>query len=129
MGAWAALGSAPPAAPAPEGAASDALSTAKSAERGAPHARVGRERAPGRCPPASPAEVALDALLSRLGATRVARRLEGTQGLVLIDVVVPAARYRELLEGLGRSAGGPPSTSPRRFRSQVRVEVAVTVEP
>jgi hypothetical protein len=123
------LGSAPPtAAPARERAASDTLSTAKSRSA----ARLMRASdASGRLtvPARDPAEVALDALLSRLGGTRVARRLEGSPGLVLIDVVVPVARYRELVEGLGKIGRWTTEHEPKTLPPQVRVEVAVTVEP
>lgn len=122
------LGSAPLAAPAHEGAASDTLSTAKSRSA----ARLMRASdASGRLtvPARDPAEVALDALLSRLGGMRVARRLEGNQGLVLIDVVVPVARYRELVEGLGKIGRWTTEHEPKTLPPQVRVEVAVTVEP
>ena len=80
-------------------------------------------------PARDPAEVALDALLSRLGATRVARRLEGRQGLVLVDVVVAAARYHELIEGLGQIGRWTTEHEPKTLRLEVRLEVAVTVEP
>jgi hypothetical protein len=80
-------------------------------------------------PARDPAEVALDALLTRLGAMRVARRLEGNQGLVLIDVVVPVARYRELLEGLGKIGRWTMEHESKTLPPQVRLEVAVTVEP
>ncbi len=122
------LGSTAPAAPAHEGAASDTLSTAKSRSA----ARLMRASdASGRLtvPARDPAEAALDALLGRLGATRVARRLEGNQGLVFIDVVVPVARYRELVEGLGKIGRWTTEHEVKTLPPQVRVEVAVTVEP
>ena len=75
-----------------------------------------------------PAEIALDALLGRLGGTRVARRLEGPQKLILVDVIVTAARYPELLEGLGKIGRWTIEHEPKTLPSQVRVEVAVTVE-
>jgi hypothetical protein len=80
-------------------------------------------------PARDPAEAALDALLGRLGATRVARRLEGNQGLLLIDVVVPVARYRELVDGLGKIGRWTTEHEVKTLPPQVRVEVAVTVEP
>ena len=123
-----ALGSAPPAAPAREGAASDTLSTAKSRSA----ARLMRASdASGRLtvPARDPAEAALDALLTRLGGTRVARRLEGNAGLILIDVVIPAARYSELVEGLGQIGRWTTEHEPKTLPPRVRVEVAVTVEP
>jgi anti-sigma factor RsiW len=122
------VGSAATAPPAPEGAASDTLSTAKSRSA----ARLMRASdASGRLtvPARDPAEAALDALLGRLGATRVARRLEGTQGLLLIDVVVPVARYRELVDGLGKIGRWTTEHEVKTLPPQVRVEVAVTVEP
>ena len=76
-----------------------------------------------------PAEAAIDALLQRLGATRVARRLEGEQRLVVIDVLVPGARYPELVEGLGRIGRWVMDHEPRALPAEVRVEVALTVEP
>jgi hypothetical protein len=81
-------------------------------------------------PAREPAEAALDALLRRLGATPVARRLEGPhQTLVLIDVVVPRARYRELVEGLGGIGRWTPEHELELLPAEVRVEVALTVEP
>jgi putative zinc finger protein len=76
-----------------------------------------------------PAEIALDALLGRLGGTRVARRLEGPQGLILVDVIIPAARYPELLEGLGKIGRWTTEHEPKTLPPQVRVEVALSVEP
>ena len=76
-----------------------------------------------------PAETAIDALLERLGATRVARRLEGEQRLVVIDVLVPGARYPELVEGLGRIGRWVTDHEPRALPAEVRVEVALTAEP
>ncbi len=122
------VGSAATAPPAHESAASDTLSTAKSRSA----ARLMRASdASGRLtvPARDPAEAALDALLGRLGATRVARRLEGNQGLVLIDVVVPVARYHELIEGLGKIGRWTTEHEIKTLPPQVRVEVAVTVEP
>jgi hypothetical protein len=76
-----------------------------------------------------PAESAIDALLRRLDATRVARRLEGEQGRVVIDVLVPGARYAELVEGLGRIGRWVTDHEPRALPAEMRVEVALTVEP
>jgi hypothetical protein len=75
-----------------------------------------------------PAEIAIDALLTRLGGTRVARRLEGPQGLILVDVIISAARYPELLEGLGKIGRWTTEHEPKTLPAQVRVEVAVGVE-
>jgi hypothetical protein len=122
------VGSAPSPAPAPEGAAGDTLSAAKPRTA----ARLMRASdASGRLvvPAREPAEVALDALLTRLGATRVARWLDHPQGPVLIDVVVPAARYGELLEGLGHIGRWTTEHEPKTLPARVRVEVAVTVAP
>jgi hypothetical protein len=118
------------AAPAPPvgSEADDLRSTAKS--RAA--ARLTRAvDASGRLavPALEPAEAALDALLHRLGATRAARRLEGVERMVLIDVVVPGARYRELLEGLGRIGRWVTEYEVTTLPPQVRVEVALIVEP
>jgi hypothetical protein len=77
---------------------------------------------------AEPAEIALDALLGRLGGTRVARRTEGPAGPILVDVIVPAARYPELLEGLGRIGRWTTEHEPTTLPAQVRVEVAVSAE-
>jgi hypothetical protein len=112
-------------APAPEGA-SDALSTAKSGAR-----LMRAVDASGRLtvPAREPAERALDALLGRLGATRVGRLLEGDRGMVVIDVLVPSARYRELIEGLGGIGRWVTDLEPGALPAQVRVEVALTVEP
>jgi hypothetical protein len=80
-------------------------------------------------PAREPAETALDALLGRLGARRVERRLEGDRGMVVIDVLVPGPRYRELIEGLGSIGRWVTEHEPRTLPPQVRVEVALTVEP
>ncbi len=76
-----------------------------------------------------PAESAIDALLRRLDATRVARRLEGEQRRVVIDVLVPGARYAELVEGLGRIGRWVTDHEPRALPAEMRVEVTLTVEP
>jgi anti-sigma factor RsiW len=76
-----------------------------------------------------PAESAIDALLRRLDATRVARRLEGEERRVVIDVLVPGARYAELVEGLGRIGRWVTDHEPRALPAEMRVEVALTVEP
>jgi hypothetical protein len=117
-------------APAPPAGseADDLRSTAKSSAA----ARLTRAvDASGRLavPAREPAEMALDALLRRLGATPAARRFEGTQGMLLIDVVVPGARYRELLEGLGRIGRWVTEYEVTTLPAQVRVEVALIVEP
>jgi hypothetical protein len=120
------VASAPSAAPAPEGALGGARSTAKSRTA----ARLMRAvDASGRLtvPAREPAEAALDALLRRLGGTRAARRVEGP--LVLIDVVVPGARYRELVEGLGRIGRWATDYESPSLPAEARVEVAVAVEP
>ena len=49
--------------------------------------------------------------------------------MVLIDVVVPGARYRELLEGLGRIGRWVTEYEAGALPAQVRVEVALIVEP
>jgi hypothetical protein len=119
-------GAAPGEAPAPERAA-EPFSAAKS--RAA--ARLMRAvDASGRLVVSAPepAEIALDALLGRLGGTRVARRLEGPEGLILVDVIISAARYPELPEGLGKICRWPTDHEPKTLPSQVRVEVAVSVE-
>ncbi len=119
-------GAAPGEAPAPERAA-EPFSAAKS--RAA--ARLMRAvDASGRLVVSAPepAEIALDALLGRLGGTRVARRLEGPEGLILVDVIISAARYPELVEGLGKIGRWTTEHEPKTLPSQVRVEVAVSVE-
>jgi hypothetical protein len=122
------LGSAPPAAPGRESAAGDTAATAKSRSA----ARLMRASdASGRLtvPARDPAEAELDALLRRLGGARVARRLEGAPGLLLIDVVVPAARYRELVEGLGKIGRWTPEYESTTLPPEVRVEIAVSAAP
>ena len=78
---------------------------------------------------AEPAEIALDALLSRLGATRVARRIERTPGPILVDVNVPAARYHDLLEGLAHIGRWTIEHEPKTLPLQIRLEVAIFIEP
>ncbi len=81
-------------------------------------------------PRAEPAEIALDALLSRLGATRVARRVEQTPGPILVDVNVPVARYHDLLEGLGHIGRWTIEHESKTLPLlEIRLEVAITVEP
>jgi hypothetical protein len=80
-------------------------------------------------PARAPAERALDALLGRLGAARVGRLLEGDRGMIVIDVLVPGARYAEFIEGLGQIGRWVTEYEVATFPSQVRVEVALTVEP
>jgi anti-sigma factor RsiW len=118
----------PSSPPAPEGAVRDTLATPKSRVA----ARLTRAvDASGRLtvPAREPAEAALDALLGELGATRVARRVEGPQALVLIDVVVPVGRYRELIEGLGRIGRWVTDYEAPTLPAQVRVELGLTAEP
>ena len=122
------LGSAPPAAPGRESAAGDPAAPAKSRSA----ARLMRASdASGRLtvPARDPAEAELAALLRRLGGARVARRLEGNPGLLLIDVVVPAARYRELVEGLGKIGRWTPEHESTTLPPEVRVEIAVSAAP
>jgi hypothetical protein len=109
-------------------------------ERGAEPFSVGKPRAAAKLmraadasgrlvvPATEPAEVALDALLNRLGGIRVARRLEGPQGLILVDVIVAAARYAELVEGLGKIGRWTAEHEPKTLPAQVRVEVALSAE-
>ncbi len=85
----------------------------------------GRLTVPARVP----AEQALDALLGRLGGARVGRLLEGDRGLIVFDVLVPGARYPELIEGLGRIGRWITEYESATLPAQVRVEVALTVEP
>jgi hypothetical protein len=80
-------------------------------------------------PARAPAERALDALLGRLGGARVGRLLEGDRGMIVIDVLVPGARYRELIEGLGQIGRWVTEYESGTLPAQVRVEVALTVEP
>ncbi len=119
-------GSAAPAAPAERGAEPFSMGKSRAAAK-----LMRASDASGRLAVSAPeaAEIALDALLSRLGGTRVARRLEGPHGLILVDVIVSAARYPELLEGLGKIGRWTTEHEPKALPPQVRVEVAVTVEP
>jgi hypothetical protein len=122
-----ASGAAPSETPAPEGAPQPFSTTSKS--RAA--AKLMRAvDASGRLvvPASEPAEIALDALLGRLGGTRVARRLEAPQGPILVDVIIPAARYPELLEGLGKIGRWTTEHEPKTLPAQVRVEVVVSAE-
>jgi hypothetical protein len=80
-------------------------------------------------PAREPAEAALDTLLGRVGGRRVERRLEGDRGLVVIDVLVSGARYRELIAGLGEIGRWVTDQEPGALPPQLRVEVAMTVEP
>jgi anti-sigma factor RsiW len=118
-----------PAAPPPEAAAGDAAAQ-KSRSAVARLMRVADASGRLVVPAAEPAEVALDALLSRLGATRVARRVERTPGPILIDINVPVARYHELLEGLGRIGRWTVEYEVKTLPPlAVRLEVAISVEP
>ena len=67
--------------------------------------------------------------LARLGAARVGRLLEGDRGMIVIDVLVPGPRYRELIEGLGQIGRWVTEYESGTLPAQVRVEVALTVEP
>ena len=81
-------------------------------------------------PAAEPAEIALDALLSRLGATRVARRVEHPPGPILVDVNIPVARYRDLLEGLGHIGRWTLEHEAKALPPlAIRLQVAIFVEP
>jgi hypothetical protein len=80
-------------------------------------------------PARAPAEQALDALLARLGGARVGRLTEGDRGLIIIDVVVPGSRYRELIEGLGQIGRWVTEYESGTLPARVRVEVALTIEP
>jgi hypothetical protein len=79
-------------------------------------------------PARGPAEAALDALLRQLGGRQVRRRVEGAPPLVLIDVVVPGTRYRELLDGLGRIGQWVTDYEAPVLPDPVRVEVAVAAD-
>jgi hypothetical protein len=117
-----------PAAPSSSGAAAETPPPAKSRMA----ARLTRAvDASGRLtvPARVPAEQALDALLARLGAARVGRLLEGDRGMIVIDVLVPGPRYRELIEGLGQIGRWVTEYESGTLPAQVRVEVALTVEP
>jgi hypothetical protein len=120
--------SAPPVTSTVEGAPSEALSAAKSRVA----ARLLRAvDASGRLavPAREPAEAALDALLGRLGATRVTGRLASDPSMMIIEVLVPSARYRELVEGLGRIGRWVTDHEPGILPAQVWLELALTVEP
>jgi hypothetical protein len=80
-------------------------------------------------PARAPAEQALDSLLGRLGGARVGRLLEGDRGIIVIDVLVPGERYPELIEGLGRIGRWVTEYEVAPLPTQVRLEIALTVEP
>jgi hypothetical protein len=75
------------------------------------------------------AEAALDGLLARLGGVRAARRVERPAGPVLIDVLIPASRYPELVAGLARIGRWTPEHEIGSLPAEVRVEVAIFTEP
>lgn len=75
------------------------------------------------------AETALDGLVARLGGVRVARRLEGGAGPLLVELLIPVARYPELAAGLARIGQWTPEHEVGTLPPQVRVEVAITTEP
>jgi hypothetical protein len=117
-----------PPAPSVERAPGEALGAAKARTA----ARLTRSvDASGRLtvPARAPAERALDSLLGRLGGARVGSLLEGDRGLIVIDVVVPAVRYREFVEGLGRIGPWVTEYESGTLPDPVHVEVALTVEP
>jgi len=124
-----ALGAAPPAAPPHESAGGSAAAAQKS--RTAAARLIRPADASGRLVVSAtePAEIALDALLGRLGATRVARRVEQTPGPVLVDVNIPAARYHDLLDGLGKIGRWTTERESKTLPLEIRLEVAITVEP
>jgi hypothetical protein len=49
--------------------------------------------------------------------------------MIVIDVLVPGARYRELIEGLARIGRWVTEYESPTLPGQVRVEVALTIEP
>jgi len=120
---------APPAAPPHENAAGAVTAAEKSKAAAARLMRAADASGRLVVPATEPAEIALDALLSRLGATRVARRADSTPGPILIDVNVPTARYHELLEGLGRIGRWTTDYESKTLPLEIRLEVAITVEP
>jgi hypothetical protein len=135
---------APPAGGAPR---SEALPQAKARGSGAPGPVPGE--APAASAPAAPApreaarltravdasgrlvvaeraraERAVDALLPRVEAIRVARWVEG-DGPLLLDVVVPRARYRELAAGLAAIGQWRLEYEATPLPDRVRVEIAI----
>jgi anti-sigma factor RsiW len=74
----------------------------------------------------APAEAALDELLPRVGATRLSRRAGGAGEPVVVELLVPAARYGELTAGLGRIGRWTPAREPAVWPADVRIEVAIT---
>ena len=77
----------------------------------------------------APAGTARDGVRQRVGGIRVEGRLEGDRGMVVIDVLVPGRRFPELVEGLGRIGRWSTDLEPTTLPAQVRVEIALTVEP
>jgi hypothetical protein len=80
-------------------------------------------------PARAPAEAAVDDLLPRIGATRVGRRVGDAAAPVVVELLVPAARYGELTTGLRRIGHWEPTHEPTVWPDAVRVEVAITDQP
>jgi hypothetical protein len=115
----------------------DAAGPAASAAPGAPAGPAARDAArltravdaSGRLVVAerARAEQALEALLPRVEAVRVARRVE--RDLLLLDIVVPRARYAELAAGLAGIGAWQLEYEAPTLPAQVRVEIAIGPTP
>ncbi|HEV8674312.1 MAG TPA: zf-HC2 domain-containing protein [Methylomirabilota bacterium] len=86
----------------------------------------GRADAVGRLAVAdrSEAERALAALLARLGAAEVGRRAE--PGVLVVEIVVPASAYPELLEGLGRIGRWEAQPAAAELPARVRLVLRIS---
>jgi hypothetical protein len=80
-------------------------------------------------PAREPAEAALDALLRRVGATRLPARLESDPSTIVVEVLIPGSRYRELAEGLGRIGRWAPGHEPGTVPEQMVIEVVLAIGP
>ena len=69
---------------------------------------------------------ALAELLARLGGTQVGRRADA--GGALVELVVPASAYPELVEGLARIGRWQPDSQPYSLPAQVRVGLRLVAD-
>jgi hypothetical protein len=78
-------------------------------------------------PARGPAEQALEVLVARLGATRLARRLDEAPGApVVIDLVVAREAYAALAGGLADLGRWTPERAPATLPAAVHVQVTLT---